>query len=55
MKIVDERETQKTAITTITKKQRQKRARGDQSYSEKVTTKWLCYAFKLAEACCGGV
>ena len=42
MKIVDERETQKT-----TKKQRQNRARGNKSYSERVRAKWFCCAFKL--------
>ena len=49
MKIVDERETQKT--TTATKKQnknkqRQKRERGNKSYSERVRAKWFCCAFK---------
>ena len=44
MKIVDERETQKA---TKKKKQRQKRARGDRSYSERVRAKSFCCAFKL--------
>ena len=39
MKIIDERETQN--------KQKQKRTRGDRSYSERVRVKWLFYAFKL--------
>ena len=45
MKIVDERETQKP--TTEKNKQRQKIARGDRNYSERVRAKWFCCAFKL--------
>ena len=29
------------------KTQRQKRTRGDRSYSERVEAKWFCWAFKL--------
>ena len=47
MKIVDERETQKTTTTTTKNKQRQKRVRGNRSYSERVRAKWFCCAFKL--------
>ena len=39
MEIIDERETQK--------KQRQKRTRGDRSYSERVRAKGFCCAFEL--------
>ena len=39
MKIIDERETQK--------KQRQKRTRGDRSYSERMRAKSFCCAIKL--------
>ena len=41
MKIVDERETQKTITTTKRKdnKQRQKRERGNRNYSERVRAK----------------
>ena len=45
MKIVDERVTQ---TTTITKKQRQKRARWNRSYCQRVRGKWFSCAFKLA-------
>ena len=41
MKIIEERETQKKA------KQRQKRTRGDRSYSKNVRAKWFCCTFKL--------
>ena len=41
MKIIDERETQKT------NKHRYKRTRGYRSYSEMVRAKWFCSAFKL--------
>ena len=41
MKITEERETQKKA------KQRQKRTRGDRSYSKNVRAKWFCCTFKL--------
>ena len=50
MKIVDERETQKTTTATIKQnknKQRQKRERGNKIYSERVRAKWFCCAFKL--------
>ena len=50
MKIVDERETQKTTTTTKKQnknKQRQKRERGNKSCSERVRAKWFCCAFKL--------
>ena len=43
MKIVDEREMQKTTKTT----QRQKRARGNRSYSESLRAKWFCCALML--------
>ena len=46
MEIADEKETQETTSTTK-KKQRQKRARGNKSYSERVRAKWFCCAFKL--------
>ena len=36
-----------TTTTTIANKQRQKRARGDRSYSERVRAKLFCCAFKL--------
>ena len=42
MKLVDERETQRT-----TKKQRLKRGRGNRNYSERVRAKWFCCACKL--------
>ena len=42
MKIIDERETKQTKIKTKTKKNNE-----DRSYSERVTAKWLCCAFKL--------
>ena len=44
MKIVDEIETQKA---TKQPKQRQKKARGNRSYIEKVRAKKFCCAFKL--------
>ena len=50
MKIVDERETQKTTTAIIKQnknKQRQKRERGNKIYSERVRAKWFCCAFKL--------
>ena len=55
MKIVDERETQKATKknknknkkTQQTNKQRQKIARGNRSYSERVRAKWFCRVFKL--------
>ena len=40
MKIIDERETQKT------KQKKDRRTSGDRSYSEKVRAKWFCCAFK---------
>ena len=43
MKIRDEREMQKTTK----EKQRQKRSKGNRSYSERVRAKWFCCAFKL--------
>ena len=47
MKIVDERETQKTTTTKKKKQKRQKRARGDRSYSERVRAKSVSCGFKL--------
>ena len=44
MKIVDEIETQKA---TKQPKQRQKKARGNRSYIERVRAKKFCCAFKL--------
>ena len=38
MKIIDERETQK---------KKKKKNKGDGSYSERVRSKWFCWAFKL--------
>ena len=46
MKVIDERET-KMKKTKQTNKQKQKRIRGDRSYSEKVRAKWFCCPFKL--------
>ena len=46
MKIIDEREATKRK-TKSKKTQRQKRTRGDRSYSESVRAKWFCCAFKL--------
>ena len=40
MKIIDERETQK-------EKNKDRKEQGHKSYSERVTAKWLCCAFKL--------
>ena len=37
----------KTTTTTTANKQRQERARGDRSYSERVRAKLFCCAFKL--------
>ena len=42
MKVIDERETQKTTTTTKTEKNK-----GGKSYSERVRAKWFCCAFKL--------
>ena len=49
MNITDERETQKnkTKQNKIKNKGRQKRARGDRSYSGRVRAKSICCAFKL--------
>ena len=44
MKIIDEREMQKTAKEKQTKTERSK---GNRSYSERVRAKWFCCAFKL--------
>ena len=46
MKIIDERDAKKRK-TKSKKTQRQKRPRGDRSYSESVRAKWFCCAFKL--------
>ena len=46
MKIVDEREMQKTTATTATKKKTEK-AKRDWSYSERDSAKWFWCAFKL--------
>ena len=44
MKTIDEREMQKTTKEKQTKTERSK---GNRSYSERVTAKWFCCAFKL--------
>ena len=44
MKTIDEREMQKT---TKEKQAKTERSKWSRSYSEKVRTKWFCYAFKL--------
>ena len=44
VKTIDERELQKT---TKEKKKKTKRSKGNQSYSERVTTKWFYCAFKF--------
>ena len=44
MKIIDEREIQKTAKEKQTKAETSK---GNKSYSERVRAKWFCCAFKL--------
>ena len=45
MKIVDERETQKT--TTTKKETKTERSKANRSYSQRVRAKWLCCTFKL--------
>ena len=49
MQIIDERETQKKQNKKETRKKNKDREeqRGSRSYSERVTAKWFCCAFKL--------
>ena len=47
MKIIDERETQKTNKQTNKQKTKTEKNKGDISYSEKVTAKLLCCVLKL--------
>ena len=47
MRTIDEREKQKTKVTTTKKKTRTERSKGNRSYIERVRAKWFCCAFKL--------
>ena len=49
IKTVDEREMQKTTKEKQTKEKqtKEKKSKGNRIYSERVSTKWFCCAFKL--------